>query len=287
VNIMQFERHAKSNAGFEETVDIVRELISEAGFGVISEIDVSGNILQSMGEVYRPYLILGACIPEHAARGLEARPDLGVLLPCNVAIHVEGDDVIVSAMEPREMLAMLGDAVVDDLAEDVGSRLEELINDIPARTTPKNVGEDSEDSWGAGNWPPELQKIIDEFRDIDDAMERYEVLYDWASECEMLPSEAWNEDNKVHGCQSEAHVACSLDEDGGFRMVGGADAQIVQGLMAITQKAINGLTPSEVADFPATFARELGFQETLTPNRANGFLNMFTKVRKEARNMLP
>ena len=283
---MQFERHAKSNSNFDDTVDIVREMISEAGFGVISDIDVSGNILQSMGEVYRPYLILGACMPKHAARGLEARPDLGVLLPCNVAIHVEGEDVIVSVMEPREMLAILGDDVINELAEDVGSRLEELINEIPARTTPKTQESGSKEAWGAGNWPPELQKIIEEFREIDDAMERYEVLYDWASECEMLPSEEWNEDNKVHGCQSEAHVACSVDNEGGFRMVGGADAQIVQGLMAITQKAINGLSPAEVADFPATFARELGFQETLTPNRANGFLNMFTKVRKEARGMV-
>lgn len=283
---MQFERHAMSNSGFVETVDIVREMISEAGFGIVSEIDISANILQSMGEVYRPYLILGACMPKHAARGLETRPDLGVLLPCNVAIHVEGDDVIVSAMEPREMLAVLDDEVINELAEDVGSRIEDLIKEIPARTTPKIVSQESGDSWGAGNWPEELQKIIEEFQEIDDPMERYEVLYDWARECEMLPPEEWNEDNKVHGCQSEAHVACSLESDGGFKMVGGADAQIVQGLMAITQKAINGLTPAEVADFPATFARELGFQETLTPNRANGFLNMFTKVRKEAREMV-
>ena len=134
-------------------------------------------------------------MPKHAARGLEARPDLGVLLPCNVAIHVEGEDVIVSVMEPREMLAILGDDVIDELAEDVGSRLEELINEIPARTTTKTQESGSKEAWGAGNWPPELQKIIEEFREIDDAMERYEVLYDWASECEMLPSEDWNEDN--------------------------------------------------------------------------------------------
>ncbi|MBS71426.1 MAG: ABC transporter ATP-binding protein, partial [Thermoplasmata archaeon] len=75
---MQFERHAMSNSRFVETVDIVREMISEAGFGIVSEIDISANILQSMGEVFKPYLILGACMPKHAARGLEARPELGV-----------------------------------------------------------------------------------------------------------------------------------------------------------------------------------------------------------------
>ena len=175
---------------------------------------------------------------------------------------------------------------VDELANDVSSRVEKMIKEEPTRTAPKVVREGEESGFGSGNWPASLQEIIDEFSEIDDPMERYEVLYDWASECELLPPDEWNEDNKVHGCQSEAHVACSMDEETGFRMLGGADAQIVQGLMAITQRAINGLTAEEVADFPATFARELGFSETLTPNRANGFLNMFTKVRKEARRMM-
>ncbi len=282
---MKFENHAKSNSGFEETVEIVREMVSEAGFGIVSEIDVAANVLRAMGEQYRPYHILGACMPKHAARGLDARPDLGVLLPCNVAIHVEGDEVIVSAMEPREMLSMLGDAVINELAEDVGNRLEKLIDEVPTRTTPRVRVGDLGGGFGEGRWPAALQEIIDEFKEIDDAMERYEVLYDWAAECDLLPEGEWNDENKVHGCQSEAHVACSLDENGGFKMLGGADAQIVQGLMAITQRAINGLTAAEVADFPATFARELGFADTLTPNRANGFLNMFTKVRKEAREM--
>ena len=68
-------------------------------------------------------------------------------------------------------------------------------------------------------------------------------------------------------------------------MVGSADAQIVQGLMAIAQKAVNGLPPAEVADFPVTFTRELGLMNSLSPNRANGFLNMFTRVRQEARKL--
>ncbi len=283
---MQFERHANSNSGFTETVEILREMISESGMGIVSEIDVSANIKKATGEDYRPYFILGACMPKHAAAGLLARPDLGVLLPCNVAVHEENNGVIVSVMEPREMLAMLDNEVINELADDVGTRLTKLIADVPERTTPKAVKSDTPAGFGEGNWPTALQEIIREFEEIDDAMERYEVLYDWASECNILPPEEWSEENKVHGCQSEAHVACSLDENGGFRMLGGADAQIVQGLMAITQRAIDGLTPQEVADFPATFARELGFADTLTPNRANGFLNMFTKVRKHAREML-
>ena len=83
------------------------------------------------------------------------------------------------------------------------------------------------------------------------------------------------------GCQSRAHVECSLDQDGNFIMKGGADAQIVQGLMAITAIAVNGLSPVHVSELSPEYANAMGIQSTLTPSRANGFLNMF-KVQEEA-----
>ncbi len=134
-------------------------------------------------------------------------------------------------------------------------------------------------------WSPALQEVIDEFSEVEDDMERYEMIYDFGEECDLLPLEDWSEETKVLGCQSEAHVRCTLDDNGMFHMIGSADAMIVQGLMAIAQKAVNGLPPSVVADYPVSFTRELGFMGSLSPNRANGFLNMFTKVRQEARRL--
>ena len=138
---------------------------------------------------------------------------------------------------------------------------------------------------GSRRWPEHLDAVVEEFQACFDAMERYEMLFDFASECTPFPMEKWSDDTRVHGCQSEAHVLCSLDEQGGFLMIGSADAQIVQGLMAVAQKAVNGLPPEEVSTFPVTFTRELGLHDSLSPNRANGFLNMFTRVRQEARKL--
>ena len=76
-------------------------------------------------------------------------------------------------------------------------------------------------------WPDALQAAIDEFADVFDPMERYEMLFEWASEVNELPVEEWNDCNIIHGCQSQAHVMCHL-EDVLFYMRGGSDAQIVQ-----------------------------------------------------------
>ena len=132
-------------------------------------------------------------------------------------------------------------------------------------------------------WPVHLDPVVEEFRACFDAMERYELLFGYAKlHPSPLPQEEWNDGNQVHGCQSRAHIICSVDENGSFLLRGGADAQIVQGLMAVTAIAVNGMNPSEVAEMEPDYAEAMGIRSSLTPSRANGFLNMFKRVCEEA-----
>jgi|TARA_B110000495_G_C22668345_1_gene395143 cysteine desulfuration protein SufE len=136
-------------------------------------------------------------------------------------------------------------------------------------------------------WPDNLIPIIEEFRDCFDSMERYELLFDYAKKHPSpLSQDMWDESNQIIGCQSRAHVLCNLDIDGNFIMRGGADAQIVQGLMAITALAVNGMSPEYVSQMSPNYANEMGIQSSLTPSRANGFLNMFRRIQEEARKFL-
>lgn len=137
-------------------------------------------------------------------------------------------------------------------------------------------------TYGTGTWPPALQEVIDEFADVEDAMERFEMLFEFAQELDELPISEWSESTKVHGCQSEAHILATLREDGMFHLRGAADAKLVQGLISITAIALEGLSLGQVATFPHTFVGEMGLLNALTPSRANGFRNMLRKVQKEA-----
>tara|TARA_B100000902_G_scaffold32485_1_gene38897 strand:- start:6492 stop:6920 length:429 start_codon:yes stop_codon:yes gene_type:complete len=135
-------------------------------------------------------------------------------------------------------------------------------------------------------WPEHLDDIVEEFRDCFDSMERYELLFEYARKNpEPLPEEEWTEENQILGCQSRAHVICSLSNKGLFVLRSGADAQIVQGLMSITAIAVNGLKPVEVSELTPAFVEEMGLKAALSPNRANGFLNMFNRVIKEAKTL--
>ena len=139
----------------------------------------------------------------------------------------------------------------------------------------------------AKKWSEEVQGIVERFQSCFDTMERYELLFEYANmHPSVLSMEEWDDENMVHGCQSRAHVECSLDGDGGFIARGGADAQIVQGLMAITAIAVNGLPPSEVARHDPAYVEEMGLSQILTPSRANGFMNMVKKVKSEASSLM-
>ena len=136
-----------------------------------------------------------------------------------------------------------------------------------------------------GKWPENLQELINDFNEALDQMERYEMLFELAEEIDELDHSEWSNQTRVVGCQSEAHIALEFGTNG-FHLRGSSDSQIIQGLMAVTAIALEGLTPEEVTGFSPSFASEMKVLETLTPNRANGFLNMFLRIQDEAREQL-
>ena len=134
-------------------------------------------------------------------------------------------------------------------------------------------------------YPVQLLELIEEFRDVEDQMERLEMVFEMADEVVAFPVEDWSDSTRILGCQSEAHVQVRLDE-GKVLMAGGADAQLVQGLMGILTIAINGSAPAQALLLSPEFAQEMGILNSLSPSRSNGFRNMFDKVMLEIRGLV-
>jgi uncharacterized protein (DUF302 family) len=114
---------AATTHGSDEAVARVRAELAEAGFGVLCEIDVQATLREKLGVEREPYLILGACNPPLAHRALEAEPELGVLLPCNVVVHTSGGETRIAAIDPERMLSIVGNDALAPVAAEIKERL--------------------------------------------------------------------------------------------------------------------------------------------------------------------
>ena len=112
---------------FDETVARTRELLSNEGFGVITEIDVRETMKKKLNVDFRNYLILGACNPPLAHRALESEDKIGVLLPCNVIVQETADGVEVAAMDPVAAMGAIGNSALEGVAGEVKARLDRVV----------------------------------------------------------------------------------------------------------------------------------------------------------------
>ena len=105
----------------------VRAALMTEGFGVLTEIDVQ-KVMKAKLDIDRAgYKILGACNPNLAHQAIEAEPDIGLLLPCNVLLREEANgEITVGFMDPVAVLGMIDNPVIAKVAPLVKEKLERV-----------------------------------------------------------------------------------------------------------------------------------------------------------------
>jgi cysteine desulfuration protein SufE len=129
-----------------------------------------------------------------------------------------------------------------------------------------------------------LDAIVERLRGTSDPRRRYEYVLWLAKKLEPLPDEFRQEVFKVKGCVSQVYVVGQL-VDGKLHWQGDSDAQITKGLLALLIAGLEGLSPGQAAELDPGFLAETGLQASLTPSRANGFLNILRMMQAQARSL--
>ncbi len=113
---------------FDDVVDATIAALEDEGFGVLCDIDIQATLEEKLGEEFRQYRILGACNPPLAHEGLTEEIELGALLPCNIIVYETDDgDIVVSAVDPQQLVGIADNDALDSIATEVTERFERVL----------------------------------------------------------------------------------------------------------------------------------------------------------------
>jgi cysteine desulfuration protein SufE len=129
-----------------------------------------------------------------------------------------------------------------------------------------------------------LDRIVERLASTADPKRRYEYVLWLAKKLDPLPEEFRNDAYKVKGCVSQVYVVGQL-VDGHLHWQGDSDAAITKGLLALLIEGMEGLSPEQAAGIDPGFIAATGLQASLTPSRANGFLNILRMMQAQARSL--
>jgi sulfur transfer protein SufE/stress-induced morphogen len=129
--------------------------------------------------------------------------------------------------------------------------------------------------------PKKLQEIVKMFEGVPDPRSKYEQLLHYAKQLKPLGKEYLTPENKVQGCVSQVWVRPSVKEDKRFYFEAESDSLLTKGLAALLVEGLSGSTAQEILAVTPDFIQALGLNQSLTPSRSNGFLNMLKLMQKK------
>lgn len=137
---------------------------------------------------------------------------------------------------------------------------------------------------------PELKRVTDAFAAIEQEQVRYKQLLYMAQttkEANNLPESSKIPENKVPGCLSTVFIdgTAKYDEKIGdyvINYLGDSDGLMTKGLVALLVRCLSGNTAKAIQKVDPEFIKAARIDQSLTPGRNNGFLNMLQTMKTKA-----
>ncbi len=116
---------------FENAIVKVTEELKKEGFGILTEIDMSGTLKKKLDVDFRKYKILGACNPQLAYKAVSSEDKIGTMLPCNVIVQAITDkETEVAAVNPAASMMAVQNDELKEIAKEVTAKLQRVIDSL-------------------------------------------------------------------------------------------------------------------------------------------------------------
>lgn len=116
---------------FNQAVDAITATLKDQGFGIITDIDMSATLKNKIDKDIPSYRILGACNPGYAYEAVTNEPQIGVMLPCSVAVRqLENNQVEIAVIDPIASMMAVENDKLHEFATEVKEKLSAAVDNL-------------------------------------------------------------------------------------------------------------------------------------------------------------
>jgi len=124
---MSFTHTVKTQKNIDDVITTLTEDLKEIGFGVLETLDFKKILSEKNVELSNNYRLMEVCNPNLAKQVLEANPDLGLLLPCTIAVYQKDNENYISLARPTSLLSMVSENNLKFSGEEIENNLIKVI----------------------------------------------------------------------------------------------------------------------------------------------------------------
>ncbi|MDE1829331.1 MAG: DUF302 domain-containing protein [Thaumarchaeota archaeon] len=120
----------KTEKTINQAVEDITSSLKEVGFGVFGTLNFKELLKKKGVDLKDEYRLLEVCNPSAAKQALESNPEVGLLLPCTIAVYQRHNDNFISLAKPTSLLATLPDRQLDEFGKEIEQKLVEAIQKV-------------------------------------------------------------------------------------------------------------------------------------------------------------
>jgi len=130
ISYMSFTHTVKTQKTIDGIIIEITKELKEIGFGVLEILDFKKILLDKGLEFSNNYKLMEVCHPNLAKQVLESSPDLGLLLPCTIAVYQKNNENYISLAKPTSLLAMASEKNLQFSGEEIEDNLIKIIEKV-------------------------------------------------------------------------------------------------------------------------------------------------------------
>lgn len=127
---MSFSYTVTTQKNIEQAIEEITSKLSEIKFGVLGTLDFKEIFAKKGVEYPNQYKLLEVCNPQAAKKALDSDPNIGLLLPCTIAIYEKDGQNHISLAKPTALLSVSSNQELQSMGKEIEEKLIQVIDQV-------------------------------------------------------------------------------------------------------------------------------------------------------------